>query len=381
MKILLVTHYYPAHGGGVEIVAGEIAARLTQEHGAQITWCASDTDPCPGSIPGLGCIPMKALNCTERFLGVPYPFWGIGSLNKMRRAIRDSDVVHLHEYAYPGNIAAFIFSRIHKKPVILTQHIGHVSYKNMFFNCLLSLMNHSIGNFILKRAERVIFFSETTKDYFSRFIRFGREPLFIQNGVNTKTFFPVEEPRKAAIREQIEVSKEVPLLLFVGRFVEKKGLPIMKSLAAHFKNVQWIFVGWGPINPESWNLPNVRVYHHMDQAAIAKFYQAADLLVLPSMGEGFPLVVQEAMACGTPVLIGAETARACPAAMPLILSEKVEVKDVAERWSAKIEGLLQNPGRLSEFRPAVAEFCRLRWDWQRCAEGYYRVFIKAWSRA
>ena len=56
------------------------------------------------------------------------------------------------------------------------------------------------------------------------------------------------------------------------------------------------------------------VHRNLSQAELPPLYQAADLLVLPSVGEGFPLVVQEAMACGTPALVGDETAAGCPEA-------------------------------------------------------------------
>jgi len=41
MRVLVVTHYYPKHGGGIEIVAGELARRLVGR-GVEVVWAASE---------------------------------------------------------------------------------------------------------------------------------------------------------------------------------------------------------------------------------------------------------------------------------------------------------------------------------------------------
>jgi glycosyltransferase involved in cell wall biosynthesis len=52
------------------------------------------------------------------------------------------------------------------------------------------------------------------------------------------------------------------------------------------------------------------VFSDLAGPSIAPLYQASDLFVLPSKGEGFPLVIQEALDCGLPLVCRAETAGA-----------------------------------------------------------------------
>lgn len=159
------------------------------------------------------------------------------------------------------------------------------------------------------------------------------------------------------------------MLLFVGRFVEKKGLPLLKELARRFPDCAWAFVGWGPDDPALWGLPNVICLGSLPQREIAACYQAADLLVLPSVGEGFPLVVQEAMACGTPALISAETAGGYPPAGPLTYT----VEPTPEEFERRLRAILAEPAALAARRAEVAAFARDHWDWERCADRYAEV--------
>lgn len=374
MRIALVTHYYPAHRGGIEIVAGELARRLAERFA--VVWHASDCDPPPAPAPRLEARPARTCNAVETRLGLPYPIWGPRSLRAVAASARESDAVHLHDCLYLGNVIACLAARLAGRPVVVTQHVGMVPLRNPIVRFALRLANRTLGRLVLGSAAQAVFVSPAVRDYFARFVRFRKPPLVIPNGVDGTVFRPLEPEARAARRRSLGIDAERPILLFVGRFVEKKGLPMLRELAARLGEAQWIFAGWGPLDPQAWNLPHVRVLKGLDSSALAPYYQAADLLVLPSVGEGFPLVVQEAMACGTPALVTDETAAGSPETQGLLLHEPADL----ERWTARLRELLASRDTLSALRPRVAAFAREAWSWQRCAERYAEVFAAAQAR-
>ncbi len=359
ISVALVTPYFPAHRGGVEIVAYELARRLAAAGDAQITWHASDCDLPPPPAPGLRCVPARSWNVAERRAGFPYPLWAPGALAALRRSVRDADVVHLHECLYQPSLFAALAAARHGRPLLVTQHIGMVPYRNPALRGLLALANQTLGRGLLGRASQVAFVSEAVRRYFQAFVRFRSAPELVPNGVEDALFYPGDVSRPGP-----------PVLLFVGRFVEKKGLAVLQRLAGALPQVRWRFVGHGPLDPARWRLPNVEVLGALERENLAAQYRSADLLVLPSVGEGFPLVVQEAMACGTPALVGDDTAAGCPAAGPLLLSEPVGARDTAARWARRIGALLAAPDTLRALRPRVAAFAREHWSWERCVERY-----------
>ena len=373
MRLTLVTHYYPAHRGGVERIAGQLAARLAAGGIAEIAWHASDCDPLPPCAPGLTCAPARSCNIAERRLGLPYPLWTPAALLRLARACRHADVVHLHDSLYLPNLVAFAAARLARRPVVVTQHIGHVPYRNPILRVLHSTANRLLCGWVLGRADRVVFESHAVREYFQRFVRFRSPPLLVDNGVDTDAFAPAAPARREALRATLGIPASRSVMLFLGRFVEKKGLALLHELTARVPQAHWVFAGWGPLDPSAWQRPNVSVVHRPSGDQLAPLYQVADLLVLPSVGEGFPLSVQEAMACGTPALVSAETAAGCPAAGELLFREVISGSDATERWTARIHALLAAPQVLQKMRPEVAAFARREWSWERCTSRYVDI--------
>ena len=372
MQITLVTHFFPAHRGGVERMAGQLAERLAAQGIAQIDWHASDCDPPPPASPGLTVVPASSCNILERVVGVPYPLWSPAALLRLARAVRSASVVHLHDCLYLPVLAAFAAARFgrRRRAVVVTQHIGHVPYRNPLLRALHAAANRLLGAWVLAGADQVIFESESVRAYFAQRVRFRSPPLLIENGVDTEVFRPCSAAERAEGRARLGIPPGKPVVLFIGRFVEKKGLQILRELTGRIGDAHWLFAGWGPMDPAAWERPNVIVVRSPATAELSALYQAADLLVLPSVGEGFPLSVQEAMACGTPALVGADTAAGCPEAGDVLLSERVGGADTAARWAARIQALLAAPGQLESLRPRVAAFARSHWSWEQCVARY-----------
>jgi glycosyltransferase involved in cell wall biosynthesis len=368
MRLLVVSHYYSEHRGGVEMVANEIARRLAAE-GCEIEWAASDEHAPAPTVAGLTRLPMRAWNITERRLGVPYPLWGPVSLTRLYRAVGRADVVHLHDCLYLGSIAACLFALLRRKPIVVTQHIGLVPYSNRLLRSLMSFANHTVGRLVLRRAAQVVLISAEVQAYFSRFVRFRRPPRLIPNGVDRAVFHPLDPVARASLKSELGWPADRPCLLFVGRFVEKKGLHHLRRLAERFSDCFWTFVGWGAEDPRSWRLPNVGCPGSLPQAEVVRRYRAADLLVLPSRGEGFPLVVQEAMACGTPALISRETSLGVPEIAGHCLISDVDDAALA----ACLHEALGTPGRLESLRAAATEFAVQHWDWDASIARYREI--------
>ncbi len=370
-EVLVVSHYYAAHGGGIERVVNNLIVEISIVGNFRFTWVASNCD-LPPTIPGQVMQPMRVLNFLERMCGLPLPLWGPRSLWRLKRAVAASDIVWLHDTLYMGNISAFIMARWMKKPVLITQHIGPITYRNAALRWIMKCADRYITHKMLKLANQVNFISDAVAEHYYRAISFKTPVKIIPNGVDIDIFQPVLPEKRQVLRDQFALRRDQPVLLFVGRFVERKGLSVIRHLAESLPEWRFWLVGRGPIDPNQWRLPNIHVFKDRADATLAELYQAADMLILPSYGEGFPLVIQEAMACGLPVLCSPSVAAGSQIASPYLLTASVDpqnVKHTAQLWTKKL--MTQRPLLpLKQAKWDLANFVQDFWLWSRIG-GYY----------
>jgi len=373
-RVLLVTHFYPSHGGGVEIVAGELAARLAGN--VSFRWAAGRDAQSFEPPPGVELVPLGVWHGIERRTGVPVPVPGVRAWLRLWREVRRSELVWVHDLLYPGNLLAAVAARVMGRPLVVTVHVGAIPYRNTVLRGVVGTLYRATARTVLRAAARVAFVSERIRDETAH-RSWKRPPMFIPNGIEPRVFHPLTASERTEVRREVGADSR-PLLLFVGRFVERKGLGLIRELAGRTPAWRWLLAGHGPIDPNLWSLPNVAVETGLSGPSLARVYGAADVLVLPSLGEGFPLVVIEAMACGTPAIVDPSTAAGDRTAAPHLETEPVDRADAADRWLEHLERVLERPN-IDQHRLALADFALGHWSWDRAADAYRGVLEEALS--
>lgn len=321
MRLLTVTHFFESHGGGIERVAGELCRALA-ESGHQLIWAASRADAMPSNL-RIETLPLTCFNPTERLNGLPMPIPTPGALAALSRAVSAADVVIVHDALYLTSLAAAWSARRQGKPVIIIQHIAAIPFASAAMRRLMSAANTFVTIPMLRAADQVIFISDTVRSDFAQ-VPMRCAPKLIFNGVDSDVFNPGNNARVA-----FGLPENGVIAAFVGRFVEKKGVLILREVARMRPDISFALAGAGPIDPAEWGLPNVHILGRLGRGAVADLFRSADFLLLPSTGEGYPLVIQEAMACGLPVVCGEQSARADPKAATWLRGVEVDLANPA----------------------------------------------------
>ena len=112
---------------------------------------------------------------------------------------------------------------------------------------------------------------------------------------------------------------------------------------------------------------------------MAALYRCCDLMVLPSIGEGFPLVIQEAVASGIPVVSGDETLDADPAIRAFAKGVLVSVGEDERTAKAFLPAIDESvlPGEMAEEKRAARHaYAEKNYSWSRAAERYLEIITR-----
>jgi glycosyltransferase involved in cell wall biosynthesis len=370
VRVLMLSHYFGQHRGGIEAVAAALARQLTL-HEFEVLWLATGAADDREQV-GYRRHSLPASSGAERLLAIPYPILRPSAWRTIYREAAHYDVIVVHDALYMTSVLGYLAARIRRAPLVVVQHVGVVPYRSALLRALMRLANRYIAVPLLRGADQVIFISQLTAQHFSQ-VRWRQAPVLVFNGVDTNTFCAATDAAQVqSERRNLGLPDQARIALFVGRFVEKKGLQSLQHLAQLRSDLLFVLAGQGPLDPQRWGLANVRVYSGLHGAELASLYRASDVLVLPSAGEGFPLVVQEALACGLPIICGSDTAAADERAAPLLRGVQVDLRDpraTAERFGAELSRVLGHGATWTERRER-AEFARANYSWTVSGERY-----------
>lgn len=129
----------------------------------------------------------------------------------------------------------------------------------------------------------------------------------IPNGVDLRRFRPAPVGTvRAGLRPLLEVDPAAPLVVCVGRLCRQKGQAVLlrawSTVARRVPGARLVLVGDGPERDRLRASAPRSVLFTGAVTDVVPWYQAADLVVLPSRWEGMALAPLEAMACGRPVV-------------------------------------------------------------------------------
>ncbi len=215
----------------------------------------------------------------------------------------------------------------------------------------------------------------------------GNRIVTVINGVDTERF---SIRNRLSVRRELNLFPENSLVLgIVGRFVALKRhwdlIETFDVLAERFKNLRLLVVGAG--GPESERITervnascfSERIHLVGFQSDPRRFYQAMDLLVVPSVIEGMSNVVLEAMACGVPVLAH----NACGNAEMLLDGEDGIVSDLSTvaKLRGEVEKALMAPARLLEMGTRARQNVAKKFSISGMVDNYAKLYREVAKRS
>ena len=227
-----------------------------------------------------------------------------GTIQLIRLVKKENiDIIHGH-YIYPAGFIAVLAGKFTGKKVYVTSHGS-----DMFELYSRYKFMRPIIKFVLKRADVVLAVSVALKEEILKTNIDGIEDKvgLNWNTVDINKFHPQDENDKDKFREELNISKNTPIILFVGNIIQRKNVATILNAKKQLKSdCTLVVVGDGPLlNSLKEKTQEKKIDGVIFTGArkdVANIIRSSDLLILPSYSESFGLVLIEALACAKPVI-------------------------------------------------------------------------------
>jgi len=297
LKILRVTSdLYPYVVGGLGLHAREMSKSQVKS-GHEVTVLTTSIANAASDIQD--GFKLASFKNSFRFLGNT-----ISSelLYKLFNINREYDIIHAHSHLFFSTNVCALVRKFSSTPLVITNH-GIMSASAPDWLNLLYL--NTLGKWTLNTADKIICYTEDEKEYLINTLRISSSKVVvISNGVDTDKFCPREEHHQSNGLK----------ILWAGRFVNGKGVEYLiraiDILVKEVPDLHLTLVGEGPERESIQTLindlglsDNIDIIDFVPYEEMPQMYQASDIFVLPSLHEGVPRTVIEAMSCGLPVVV------------------------------------------------------------------------------
>lgn len=257
-------------------------------------------------------------------------------MKRLQQAIAGNSYDLIHTHGYLADLLGYPVSQRAGIPIVSTCH-GFIRG-----DLKLSLYN-SLDLMVLRRFDRVIAVSDAIKDDLRSSKVKGANVTVIKNAAPMQKSDADPLASRNGIRGMLQVGPDELLLGYLGRLSEEKGivhlLEAFRSLEERSLPVRLALIGDGPQREllektaESLGIAGKTAFTGF-QGNVGEWLAALDVFVIPSLSEGTPMALLEAMSMG----------------LPCIASAVGGIPDVID---SGVDGILVAPGKPLEIRDAV----------------------------
>lgn len=366
MRIVLVSDYFRPHfGGGVERVVEELAHNLVNfGHEVRVLTFNPDGWPAREKLDGVEIVRIPALNL-QPVLGFPA---ALSASVGLHRYLEEADIIHVHNIFFVLSLLT-VLSRP-SAPIVTTIHVGSLANLPGFTGTIGRFYEGTLGAYVLRKSNAVTAVSSAVANHGASLC--AELPIrVIPNTVDVDRFRPPAEPN----------GSENQTILFLGRFSRNKGpqylVEAIPRVLSEVPEASFDFVGDGPLQhslakrmAELGLNGNARLRGKVPE--VVPVLQRAGVVVRPSLTEGMPLAVMEAMACGRPVVASrvGGTADLIHHGETGVLFEP---GNVAALTAGLIE-LLVDGQRAAVIGRRAREWAERRMTWERVSRGYEQLY-------